>query len=483
MTIAKHLPALQVLLPFFGALFSALTYNRLASWIIALVCSILGLTLAIYALPLAKEGMTYAFGGWQPPIGIEYRIDYLNQPLIVFINSTLVFFLLFGRELINSSITNYIEDKKQHLFYSLLLFAHTGYLGIVSTNDIFNLYVFIEISSLATYVLMSKGRDKKALIGAFDYLMLGTIGATLILIGVGFFFSLTGSLNITDIANILTGNHSSRIIITAAAFFLSGAILKTAFFPMHFWMIRAYYSAPPIILTYLAAIASMIGTYTIMRFMHFTIEGKEIQASLTMVIRPIALITIILCTFFALRAHNIKKVVIYSTASQIGYIFLLLTIWEARDLMLKLLILDGLNKIAMFGLIALVQNGTNELNFKNFKAIESGALFKTLTAFILLFSSGLPLSSMFIIKVQMLDILVNNALYSEFIVVVAASGLAILYHFKLAKAIFLSPKENGTIRINTNQWGLAAIAVIQILTLLFINQISAYASYAKYIIN
>lgn len=483
MIIAKHLPALQVLLPFFGALFAALTYNKFASWLIALTSSILGLVLAIYALPFTSLGMSYAFGDWQPPFGIEYRLDYLNQPFIVFINGTLVFFLVFGRELIDSTITDYIDDKKQHLFYSILLFAHAGYLGVLSTNDIFNLYVFIEISSLATYVLMSKGRDPKALIGAFDYLILGTIGATLILIGVGFFFALTGSLNITDIATILKESYSSRIIITATAFFLCGAILKTAFFPMHFWMIRAYSSAPPMILTYMAAISSIMGTYMIMRFMHFTIDGKAAQASLAMVLRPMALVTIILCTFFALRARSFKSVVIYSSASQIGYIFLLLTIWEARDLMLKLLILDGLNKIGMFGLIAHIQNKTNKLGFKNFKNIESSSLFKFLAAFILLFSAGLPLTSTFIVKVQLLDILVKNALYLEFIVVVIASSLGLLYHFTLARAIFFSRAENGTIIIDTNQYGLAAIVGLQVLTLVFINHISAYASYTKYIIN
>jgi NADH:ubiquinone oxidoreductase subunit 2 (subunit N) len=109
-------------------------------------------------------------------------------------------------------------------------------------------------------------------------------------------------------------------------------------------------------------------------------------------------------------------------------------------------------------------------------------LFKIPAAFILLFSAGLPLSGMFIVKVQVLDILVKNALYPEFIIVVIASAISLLYHLKLAKAIFLSPKENGTIRIDTNQYGLVAIVGVQILTLVFINQISAIAGYAKHIL-
>ena len=101
----------------------------------------------------------------------------------------------------------------------------------------------------------------------------------LFLIGIGFFLAVTGSLNITDISNILNDSNYSRIVATAIVFFLTGAILKMAFFPMHFWMVRAYSSAAPFILTYLAAISSILGVYIILRFMHFTIEGEVIPCS------------------------------------------------------------------------------------------------------------------------------------------------------------------------------------------------------------
>ena len=449
MIIAKHIPALQILIPFFAALLSVISFNRFAAWIIATVSSVLCLALAIYAMLFAKEGLSYAFGGWQAPIGIEYKLDFLNQPIIVFINAVLLFFLLFGKELINVTITEFIEEKRQHIFYSLLLFAHVGYLGVISTNDLFNIYVFIEISSLATYVLMSKGKSPRALVGAFDYLVMGTIGATLILIGIGFFLALTGSLNITDIDHILKGSFGSKIVITAIVFFLSGAILKMAFFPMHFWMIRAYSAATPFILTYLAAISSLLGVYVILRFMHFAIDGGVIQQALTIVLRPTAMATIAICTLLALKTDTFKKVVIYSTASQIGYVFLLMTIWSARDLLFQLLILDAINKIALFTIIAHIQNKTYDLSFDNFVFIENSSLFKILVAFALIFSAGLPLTSMFLVKIKLFDLIVSQGLLLEFVVVVLGSVLGLLYHFKMTKAIFFSPKENGVIQIET----------------------------------
>jgi len=473
MIISKHLPALQILIPFFAALLSVISFNRFAAWLISTICATLCLSLAIYAMPFAKGGISYAFGSWHPPIGIEYRLDLFNQPIIVFINAILLFFLLFGRELIDSTVTKYIEKNRQHIFYSLLLFAHVGYLGVISTNDLFNLYVFIEISSLATYVLMSKGNTRMALVGSFDYLMLGTIGATLILIGIGFLLAITGSLNITDIARILKVQGNSRLITTAIVFFLSGAILKTAFFPMHFWMIRAYSSAPPFILTYFAAISSIFGVYIILRFIHFTIDVELIQNILISVLRPMAMLTIAVCTFFAFKAGSLKKTIIYGAASGIGYIFLLMTILPATELLFQLLILDSINKIALFTIVAHIQNKTDDLRFQNFKFIEQSQFFKLLVAFALIFSAGLPMTSMFLVKIKLFTLLISQNLILEFIVVVLGSIFGLLYHFKLIKAIFFSPQKNGTIKIDTKLYGLMAVIMVQFISLLYVNDLAS----------
>ncbi len=483
--IATHFPALQILIPLAGALFTALSFNRFISWIIAVISAFLSLTLSVYVFQLTTtSAIFYAFGDWPAPVGIEYRLDHLNQPIIVFINAVLLFFLVFGKELINSTITNYIEYGKQHIFYSLLLFAHVGYLGVISTNDLFNIYVFIEISSLATYVLMSKGKSPKSLIGAFDYLVMGTIGATLILIGIGFLFALTGSLNISDVANILHNSNNLRLVITAVAFFMTGAILKMAFFPMHFWMIRAYSSTAPFVLTYLAAISSILGVYIILRFIHFTIDNEAILTSLSSVLRPVAMLTIAICTFLALKARDFKKVIIYSTASQIGYIFLLITVLAARQLLFQLLIIDAINKIALFTVVAHIQNKKEDLSFTNFAHIEKSLLFKTLVAFIFLFSAGLPITSMFLIKINMFDLLISKHLILEFIVVVLGSVLGLLYHLRLAKAVFFSPTHNQAIRIETKLYGLVAIVLIQIASLIYMNNIAMLASYTEsFIVN
>ncbi len=487
MTLIKHIPALQVLIPFFAALFCTLTFHKFTSWIIATIAISLNLAVGLYAMPLIKNSIVYVFGNWAAPIGIEYRLDYLNQPIIIYVNGVLLFFLVFGKQLINKTVTRYIDHKKHHMFYSLLLFAHAGYIGVLSTNDLFNLYVFIEISSLATYVLLSKGNNPKALIGAFDYLIMGTIGATLILISIGFFFSITGSLNISDIFNILQKNFSTttdttssdglNILLTAIVFFLVGSILKMAFFPLHFWMIRAYSASAPFILTYIAAISSLLGVYMIMRFMYFTIEAGLVYIPISIILRSMAIVAIISCSYLALKSKDIKKIVIYSTALQIGYVFLLLSIWQAKSLLFQLLIIDSINKVGLFTLLTHIQNKTNELNVNSMKQIRNSFVFECLAALIILFSSGLPITSMFIVKIKIFDLLIQQKLILEFIVVIIASIFGVLYHLKFTKAIFFGKEENGVMKIDTNLLGLIAIVVIHIVTLLYMNEITEILGY------
>jgi multicomponent Na+:H+ antiporter subunit D len=485
MSLINHIPALQVLIPFFSALFCALTFHKFTSWLIATIAIMTNLIIAFYGGWSLENAQPYYFGNWQAPIGIEYRLDYLNQPIIVYINGVMLFFLLFGKELINKTITKYIDDKKHHMFYSLLLFAHAGYLGVLSTNDLFNFYVFIEISSLATYGLISKGKNPKALIGAFDYLMLGTIGATLILISIGFFFAITGSLNITDISNILQVNYGTNVagtpklnlLIIAIVFFLTGAILKMAFFPLHFWMMRAYSATAPFVLTYIAAISSLLGIYMIMRFLYFTVEVNLVYIPFSLLLRGMAIITLIICSYLAWKSRNIKKIIIYSTALQIGYAFLLLSIWPAKALLFQLLIIDSINKIGLFTLLAHIENKTNNLDIYLIKQIKDSPWFKILAAFIILYSASLPLTSMFIIKIKIFELLIRQNLLIEFIIVIIASVFGILYHLKLAKAIFFAKEENGVIQIETNLLGLFAIVTLHIFTLLYMHEIVEMIGY------
>ncbi len=464
MTLIKHFSALLVLLPFFGALFSVLTFRYVTiAKVIALISVIASFLLSIYGLSAIPS--VYNFGNWHSPIGIEYRLDYLNAPLVIYLNFVLLFFLLFCCRLTQEAIDT-IEPSRQSLFYALLLFAHSGYLGMLATHDIFNLYVFIEISSLSTYALIAQGKNPRALIGAFDYLVLGTIGATLILIAIGMLFSITGSLNMSDIFTLLTSQDDSNVVMLGISLFLIGALLKIAFFPMHFWMIRAYQATAPIILTYIAGISSIVGIYVILRFLHTTVHYSAVMPIFANFIKPIALATILVGTYLALRSSKAKEIIIYSTVSQIGYIILLLIVPNSEILLFLFIFADSLSKIALFFILAYTeQYGNNK---------QSDLLWRCLVAFSLICSCGIPLSGMFIIKISLFELLVANKLWLEFFAVVISSCGALLYHYKVAQILlvsqhgdkqYLDPPKRGS------YYGLIFINIVQFLFLILMQKI------------
>lgn len=465
MTLFKHFPALQVLLPFFGALFSILTFRYVSiARFIAIISVFCSFLLSVYGLQVMPQ--TYSFGNWHYPIGIEYRLDYLNAPIIAYLNFVLLFFLVFCHNLTTETIQT-IAPNRRSLFYALILFAHSGYLGIASTHDIFNLYVFIEISSLSTYALIAQGKNPKALIGAFDYLVLGTIGATLILIAIGILFSITGSLNMNDIAERLPSQYDSNTIMLGISFFLIGALLKIAFFPMHFWMVKAYNGATPVILTYIAGISSVIGIYIVLRFLHSTINYSQVMVVFTNFIKPVALITILFGTYLALRSTRVKEIIIYSTTSQIGYLLLMLVIPNGEALLFLFLFADSLNKIALFLILAYTElygyNGRGSI------------LWWCLVTFSLVCSCGIPMSSMFMIKISLFELLVTNKMWLEFIVVIISSCGALLYHYKIAQILLFKQHGDHSPNINgTKYYGLVFISIVQLVFLVLLKKIEFF---------
>lgn len=456
----NHFSILQILLPFFCAICTAfmININSLYLKAFAIIATLITTAISAFGIYFIQNHHIhyYALGNWPAPIGIEYRTDILSQVFIFYINIVILFFLLFNHKILKANILQYIHTKYCNIFYAILLFAHAGYIGILSTNDLFNMYVFIEISSLATYVLMAQGDHQRAQVGAFDYLMLGTIGATMILIAIGFLISFTGSLNITDIQSLVAQQGNSKVLLGSIAFFLTGSMLKIACFPMHFWMIRSYISTPSIMLTYIAPISGVIGSYIMIRFLYYTIDYQHFQPIITKLFTIIAFATIIACTIMTLLTNNLKKIVVYSSAIQIGYIILLVPYIYNLNIVIALLIIDGINKLALFTIIAYTEN-IPEIKHKH-------RLSGILIALIVISSAGLPLSAAFLIKIKILENLIQNSMFTAFIIAMLGFTAALLYYYKFTKYIFCNYRH-----LYTDTWALACIISIQFAMLFVIN--------------
>jgi multicomponent Na+:H+ antiporter subunit D len=320
--IAAHLPALQVVAPLLAAPVCVLLRHGERAWLLATLVA--WGAFAIAALLLAQVldtgGVSYRLGGWAPPWGIEYRIDAVNGFVLLVVSGAAALITPYAL----TSVRHEVAPERQHLFYAVYLLALTGLLGMVVTGDAFNIYVFLEISSLASYVLISLGQSRRALTAAFQYLILGTIGATLILIGVGLLYMMTGTLNLADLAARIPDAADPRPIFAAFAFITVGILIKLALFPLHLWLPNAYCYAPSVISAFLAATATKVAAYLLLRFV-FTVFGADFAFELMPlgeILMALSLIAILAGSLVALFQHDLKRLFAFSSVGQIGYLVL-----------------------------------------------------------------------------------------------------------------------------------------------------------------
>ena len=314
-----HLPILQVIVPLIAAPACLILRRPKLVWLFALFASSLAFIISILLLQqvMTAGTISYELGGWSPPWGIEYRIDKLNAFIALIISGISTVVLLAAQ----TSIEKEIPKDKQPLFYILYLLSLSGMLGIVTTGDAFNVFVFLEISSLSAYSLIALGKDRRALWASFQYLIMGTIGATFILIGIGLMYQMTGTLNMADLAVRLPEVAETRTITTAYVFFIVGVCLKLALFPLHFWLPNAYAYAPSIVTAFFAATSTKVAAYLLIRFT-FSIFGISFSFTtlpIETMFLVMGLLGIFIASTVAIYQDNIKHVFAYSSVAQVGY--------------------------------------------------------------------------------------------------------------------------------------------------------------------
>jgi len=321
-TLAPHLPALQVVVPLLAAPVAALVRVAGLPWAAATTASVTAFAVAVALAHAVLGGATvsYAMGGWPAPYGIELRVDAFSALVLLVVTAASSLALLGGRRSIEADI----EPLRQPLFYAAWLLALSGLTGILVSGDAFNIFVFMEISSLATYILIAGGRDRRALRSVFTYLVMGTIGATFYLIGVGVVYMMTGTLNLADMEARLHRVTDLNPILIAAGFITIGLALKAAVFPLHAWLPGAYTFAPHIVSAFIAACSTKVSLYVLLRFDFVVFQQNLIEHDLqfTGFLMPLAVLALLIASGTALFERNLKRLLAFSSIAQVGYILL-----------------------------------------------------------------------------------------------------------------------------------------------------------------
>ncbi len=315
-----NLLIMQIIIPLAGGLICFLLPKKM-SWLFASIVMFATclVSFLLFKLSLGAQPVFYHLGNWGAAIGIEYKLDQLNAFFILLVSALSLLNLLSMRSLIRHEI----DESKSPLFFGLLLLAIMGLLGVAVSNDIFNIYVLLEVNAIASYALVASGNKPSAKKAAFEYLIFGTIGSTLILFGIGFIYALVGSLNLTLISQAMPGLLNNNAAIAGISLIVFGVLMKAALFPLSNWLVNVYQRAPSFISSMLASTSNKIGIYLLLRFFFDVFKLNQYNFEyLEIILLIMAMIAIFVCAILALKQTSIKRFLAYSSLSQIGFIML-----------------------------------------------------------------------------------------------------------------------------------------------------------------
>jgi multicomponent Na+:H+ antiporter subunit D len=410
--------------------------------------------------------LVYEFGGWARPYGIEYRVDILNAFVLVVVSgiAAVVFSAGPGEAL------RAIQEGREYLFYSAALLCLTGLLGVTITGDVFNVFVFLEISSLSSYILIGLGRSRRALMAAFSYLIMGTIGATFLLIGIGLMYQMTGTLNMVDMAERLQDVSHTRTMFVALAFVVVGISIKLAVFPLHQWLPNAYTYAPPLVSAFLASTATKVAYYLLIRFC-FGLFGLTLvfeTVGIDVLLLPLSVVAMFVGSIAAIYQTDFKRLLAYSSIAQIGYMTLGLSLATEAGVSAGLIHVfnHALMKGALFLVAACVAWRMGGTSIESMRGLGQ-RMPLTMAAMVVagLALVGVPGTVGFVSKWALVSAaLEQDQLFIAFLIM-ASSVLALVYIWKLVEVAYFSTpegeieKKEAPLRLLVPAWILAGASI------------------------
>jgi len=445
-SFSAHLPAIQVVLPLITAPVCVIFRRAGISWLIALAVSWLSLGVSILLLEqvISNGPISYFLGSWQAPWGIEYKVDVFSAFVLLIVTAIGSIVMVFAPD----SVQDEIPPDRTYLFYTMYLLTLTGLLGIAITGDAFNLFVFLEISSLSSYVLISLGTQPKALTAAFRYLILGTVGATFYIIGVGLMYQMTGTLNISDLASRMPEISESRTVLIAIGFLTIGIGLKLGLFPLHVWLPNAYAYAPSVVTAFLAATATKVAVYALLRI-YFSIFGTKIFLTLPIseLLLILGLIAILSMSAVAIYQNNTKRLLAYSSVAQVGYMVIGISMVTVTGLAATILHLfnHAVIKGALFLALAAVFYRIKSVRIEDMAGLGR-AMPYTMAAFVAAGFSlvGVPLTVGFISKWYLILGALEKGWWLVAGFILVSSLLAVIYFWKVIESAYFKDRPSGS---------------------------------------
>jgi len=449
--VVSHFPVLIVVISLLSSItiFLAGWINKKTSWWIS-AGTILGQFIASFFIlyrVLTQGPIVYRLGGWVPPWGIEYVMDALNAYILVVLLLLSLACVIYSKRNIEHEL-----PQKAVSFYTIYQLLITGLCGITVTGDIFNMYVFVEITALSAYALIAS-RGKIALKASFTYLVLGSIGACFFLLGIGFLYAITGSLNMKDLSVLLPAFYHNRMVIAGFVFILVGLSIKMALFPLHTWLPDAHAFAPSEISAMLSGIIIEVSTYALIRvsFSVFTLQFLQLFPIFD-ILCWIAAIAIIMGSVLAITQVNLKRMLAYSSVANMGYIILALGLsisaktspWGGLNPALMHILNHALMKGCLFLVAGAFIYKADLWNIADFRGLGRKMPF-TCAAFVVAAVSmiGVPPTVGFASKLYIILASIEAKKFFFVGVMLLSSLLNLVYFWRVIETLYMKRAETG----------------------------------------
>jgi len=407
-----------------------------------------GLSVCMVSVAIALDSVIrcgptqYRLGGWPPPWGIEFRVDHLTAFMLALVSLFGWLAAIYAKKSVEQEL-----PEKISLFWTLYMLLITGLLGIIITGDMFNLFVLLEVASLSGYSLVAIGRGK-APFASLRYLIIGTIGASFYLIGIGYLYIATGSLNMEDLHLLLPDLYGSRVVQTAFVFIFIGFAIKIALFPLHSWQPDAYTYAPSAVSVIISTAVAKTFVYALIRiiFSVFTLGFIKEILPVFGIICWVAAVAMIIGSIFAINQYNLKRMLAYSSIANVGYIILAVGLAPSSSLGLTPAIMHILNHAVIKGCMFMAACGFiyryNLWDIRQFAGLGRRMPYTSLAMILAALAMiGMPPGAGFVTKWYLIRAALEARGYVFVAVIFASTLLMIAYFWRVIEIMYIRTEK------------------------------------------
>ncbi|WP_297506667.1 proton-conducting transporter membrane subunit [Thermococcus sp.] len=429
---ASLLIALPLISAFFVPLIKGLGGKAIKAYVLIITAIQVGIATWVFEeVYTTGKPIVVMAGGWKPPVGIDLYIGPFAALFVLIV--ALVSFLM---AVFNFRAVDVEPFDKYAMLFLLLMLGATG---MIATGDIFNLFVFMEITAITAYALTAYNKTGEAAEASLKYMVLGGIGSSFFLIGVALIYGATGTLNMAQIAQ-LAGNINPTVAQIALALVIFGLAVEAELFPLNAWAPDAYQAAPHPVTAMFSAFVVKAGLYALARILYLMSAVGTWKNVLYLLI-AMATLTVVVAEFSALRQRNVKRMIAYSSISQVGLIGLAFALGTQAgvDAGVFQMVNHAIIKVLLFlgvGYVAVQLGGADIENFRGLgKRMPLTALGITVGS---MSAVGIPLFNIFWSKLRIILATVDAGYAWAAALVLGASVVEAVYYFRLVHTIWFA---------------------------------------------